>query len=131
MSSVTAALSVPPPASVIVSTPFSNDFDRAGVLVAVVDAVVVGVGVARIQPRAELAAVLEAVVVLVTAALLVMQRQVMTLLPLVWDAVVVAVLAVESAPASISEAATASTMASAKFLRSTVPPVVGVRYYRC
>jgi hypothetical protein len=49
--------------------------DRTDVLVAVLDAVVVGVGITRVQARLELRAVLEPVVVLAAAALLLVQTR--------------------------------------------------------
>src|SRR2546430_72406 len=65
--------------------------DRAGVLVAVVDAVAVGVRLVRIVAGLELAEVVEAVVVRVAPGLLDLERQVVTALPPIGDPVVVAV----------------------------------------
>jgi len=67
--------------------------DRAGVLLAVLDPVVVGVLVARVHVGAELAAVVEAVTILVALGLLDLQRQVMSPLPAVRQLVVIAVTA--------------------------------------
>src|SRR5439155_7567203 len=59
--------------------------DLPGVLVAILDSVVVGVGVARIHVSAILGAVSESVVVLVPPPLLYRQRQVVCPLPPVRD----------------------------------------------
>src|SRR3954454_1699387 len=67
--------------------------DRAGVLLAVLDPVVVGIAVARVGFRAELAAIVEAVTILVPLGLLDLQRQVVSPLPAVRQLVVVAVTA--------------------------------------
>src|SRR3954453_1425046 len=68
--------------------------DRAGVLLAVLDPVVVGIAVARVGLRAELAAIVEAVTILVPLGLLDLQRQVVSPLPAVRQLVVVVVTAV-------------------------------------
>ncbi len=66
--------------------------DRAGVLVAVDDAVVVAVAIARVVVGEELATVAQLVTVLVPTRLVDVERKVMSRLPAVRDAVVVAVL---------------------------------------
>src|SRR4051794_2894561 len=65
--------------------------DRAGILLAVGDPVVVAVGVAGVGPGHELGAVAQAVAVLVAAGLVDPDRESMALLPAIGDAVVVAV----------------------------------------
>src|SRR3954470_9871812 len=62
-----------------------------GLLLAVLDAVVVGVGVARVVARHELGLVAQAVVVLVALGLVDLQAQVMGTLPAVGDPIPVAV----------------------------------------
>src|SRR4051794_31537856 len=67
--------------------------DRARVLLAVLDPVVVGVLVTRVRVCAVLAAVVQTIVVLVTLGLLDLERQVMRALPAVGQPVVVAITA--------------------------------------
>ena len=66
--------------------------DRAGVLVAVHDPVVVAVAIARVVAGEELGAVAQMVAVLVATGLVDGEREVMARLPAIRDAVVVAVL---------------------------------------
>ncbi len=79
------AINSRPSASVIVSTPVGERGDAAGVLATVRDAVIVGVALVRVQPRAVLAAVVEAVVVLVAPRLLDVQREMVRALPAIGE----------------------------------------------
>jgi len=65
--------------------------DRPGALVPVLNAVVVGIGIARVIAGLPLLPVLQAVAVLISLGLVLVERQVVALLPSVRNAVVVSI----------------------------------------